>query len=293
MADTAFLCLRRNDIPAGSLQVTDLKPNTSQRNLIYEPVGQTGYVIPAHTPQNAAITAVVASDPDGTGGNTHNSTAATEYGLQAYLRDRVNVNPGGTNTSVSVAEAKTIADAIIDRMDAGLSLTLANINTLLNATLAGADTDLDGAGGASDSFGTVADVLAILAGQVYEVKANTVIELIAATAFQSLAQRIAAIATNTANFFPSGAMVAATESTYRDFRILYRTGALNISLGEGVLSKLVDPLWVWLNPSYYYGGVAVAGKTRATTLKASAVQNIPLTGAAAAVVVYDNLGNVL
>jgi len=293
MADTVYLSLRRNDIPQGSLQITDLRPNTSQRNLIYEPVGQTGYVIPTHTPQNGAITALVASDPDGSGGNTHLSTAATEYGLQAYLRDRVNANPGAANTSLSVAQAATAANAIVDRMSAAQSITITDINTILTAAV-GAATDLDGATvGGSISFGRVEEVLRILAGQVYRVNANTVVETIAGPTFISLAARIAAIGANTANFSPAGVFAATTDSDYRDFRQLYQTGALHISLGEGVLSKLVDPLWVWLNPSFYYGGVAVTGKTRATTLKASAVQNIPLTGAAAAVVVYDNAGNVL
>jgi len=289
MADLAYICLRRNDIPQGSLQITDLKPNTSQRNLIYDGVGQTGYVLPSHTPQNAAITALVPGDPDGGGGNDHLVTGVAEYGLQAYLRDRVNVNPGVLDRSMTVAEALACANAIVDRMSAGQSLLLADINVILNANCAGADNDLEGTAGTS--FGTVIDILSILAGQVYEVRANTVIELLAGPVWRSLAQRVAAIATNTANFFSSGAFVAATATTFRDFRTYYRTGALNISLGEGVLSTLIDPLWVWLNPSFYYTNV-VAGRQRALTLRTTA-QDIPATGAAAAIVLYDDLGNVL
>jgi hypothetical protein len=42
-----FLILKRDDIPAGTLQVLDLKPNESQRNLIYETPGQSKYIKPA------------------------------------------------------------------------------------------------------------------------------------------------------------------------------------------------------------------------------------------------------
>lgn len=46
------ICMKRGDIPAGFLQVLDLKPNTSQRNLVYQPVGQTKYVRP---PDNGQV----------------------------------------------------------------------------------------------------------------------------------------------------------------------------------------------------------------------------------------------
>jgi len=41
-----FITLKRDDVPTGTLQVLDLKPNESQRNLIYETPGQTKYVNP-------------------------------------------------------------------------------------------------------------------------------------------------------------------------------------------------------------------------------------------------------
>ena len=40
------IILKRDDIPAATLQVLDLDPNESQRNLIYDPPGQTKYVDP-------------------------------------------------------------------------------------------------------------------------------------------------------------------------------------------------------------------------------------------------------
>jgi hypothetical protein len=127
-----------------------------------------------------------------------------------------------------------------------------------------------------------------LAGEVYRVRANTVLATIAGpNAFIALAARIAAIGTNTANFFPAGEFAVATDSDYRGNRALYETGALRISVGEGVLSHLIDPAYVLLNPAFTYG----AGGTAQATDVAGTV--IPATGAAAAVVVYDHLGNVI
>lgn len=292
MVDTAHICLRRNDIPQGALQLTDLRPNTSQRIFSYDLVGQSGYVIPMNTVQNAAITALVASDPDGAGGNTHLSTANTEYGLRAYLRDRVNVNPGALNRSMTVVEAAATANALLDRMAAGSSLLLTDINTVINANCAGADSDLTGVGAGSKSFGAVSDVLRIMSGDVYRVRANTVVELIAGPVFVSQANRVIAIGTNTANFFPNGAFAVQGDTDFRPSRTLYMTGALRISVGAGILSKLVDANWVWHNPSFYYGGIVIPGRSQALTL-ASTPANIPTSGAGAAVVVYDQDGNVM
>jgi hypothetical protein len=41
-----YIIMKRDDIPAATLQVLDLTPNTSQRNLIYDPPGQTKYINP-------------------------------------------------------------------------------------------------------------------------------------------------------------------------------------------------------------------------------------------------------
>ena len=38
-----YIVMKRSDIPDGVLQITDLTPNTSLRNSIYDPAGRTGY----------------------------------------------------------------------------------------------------------------------------------------------------------------------------------------------------------------------------------------------------------
>ena len=39
-----YIIMKRNDIPDGTLQVLDMEPNVSQRNLVVDPPGQTKYV---------------------------------------------------------------------------------------------------------------------------------------------------------------------------------------------------------------------------------------------------------
>lgn len=41
-----YIIMKRTDIPAGTLQVLDMEPNVSQRNLTLDPPGQTKYVNP-------------------------------------------------------------------------------------------------------------------------------------------------------------------------------------------------------------------------------------------------------
>jgi hypothetical protein len=242
---------------------------------------------PANAPDTTAVTALAAGDPDGTGGNDHNVTAATEYGLAAYLRDRVNVNPGTLDRAATPTEALDSAEAIVDAYIGGGALTLTAINVILNANMAGADNDLEGTAG--DSFGTVEDVLRILSGEVYCVPANTVLELTAGPVFRSLAERTAAIGANTANYFAQGSFIEYTagDSTFRGVRRMYVTGALQISLGEGILSHLTDPTFVLDNPLFTYG----AGGTAQLLDAAGTVIGTNHQGAV--VSVYDSEGNLL
>jgi hypothetical protein len=68
-----------------------------------------------------------------------------------------------THETWTPATQSATADAIVARLDAGLPLALANINTVL---LANAGAELTNAGG-SQSIGTVIDILACLAGRTF------------------------------------------------------------------------------------------------------------------------------
>lgn len=287
MRQRAYLCVLRNDIPQSALQYGDVFPNTSQRNASIDPQGQTGYINPENTVQNNAIVEAVASDPDGVGGNSHLSTSVEAFGLQAYLRERVHVNPSGDDDSMTPAEALTVANAIVARVVAGQSLTLVDVNAILNANLAGADNDLEGTAG--DSFGSLEDILKILSGQVYLTPANTVIALLAGD-FVSLANRILAIDANTAVFSAQGKFLEKDNAEYRLSRQLYVSGSLSASLGEGQLRYLNSADYAWTNYKFYYGGIAEPKKQAAQTIAGT---NIPTSGVAKAITVFADDGSIL
>lgn len=211
-----YICMIRDDIPDGVLQVLDLYPNTSLRNQIYDAVGQTKYVNRT-TYDNVQTTA--------SGGN---DVTVSEYkGLAAYLLDHVESGGLAAGTgALSDANANTIAAALIARMDTGVTMTLANVNTVISATAA--NSELTNAGG-SASTGSLADVLKILAGGEYVLPAGSVTEL------------------PTGTFNP----VASGSFTTGQYRATYDSFALNASIGEGALSQFTAS-------TYEYGGTTGA-----------------------------------
>jgi hypothetical protein len=145
-----YICLARTDIPDGQVQILDLKPNSSQRSLIYEPEGQTRYV---NRVENAGLVFTAT-------GATHGNTD----GLSAYLVDRV--EPAGG--SWTPANQATVSAGLLNRLDAGLALALADVNTVIQVTFGGSD--LDGAG--SNSTGVLTELLSILSGRGYRLGAG-------------------------------------------------------------------------------------------------------------------------
>jgi hypothetical protein len=149
-----FICVKRDDIPNGALQVLDLSPNTSQRNASIDPKGQTKYL---GRPANDTVAL------------SSNRTAAAYHGIAAYLLDHVEDNVADEAITPAVANAAALA--IIVRLDAGGTITAANIATDLVASGAGAGTSLV----ANNSNGVVADFLAVVAGGDYLLPAGTLI----------------------------------------------------------------------------------------------------------------------
>lgn len=200
MANTAYICRVRTDIPAGVCQITDLHPNTSQANSIYTPNPQSGYV-PARV-QNDTLAALVA-----------NATTATYQGLAAYLIDRCieTTTVGGLTITVTMANAS--AAALIAISDAGGALTETAINNAITGA-AGKTVDIN----ANGSEGSVTDILKILAGGVYTLPSGSVVG----------GRNTAATALSAGSF---------DDATIRQ---LYVTGALQISCGVGVCSTLAS-----------------------------------------------------
>lgn len=145
-----YICLTRTDIPNGTLQVLDLFPNTSLRNGVSDPKGQTKYV---NRLQNDSVRL------------TGTATAAEFKGLAAYLIDVV--ADGTDGGALTAAEANTAATNIVALVNAGSAVTLVAVNAILAAVRA--LTALSAGG----SVGTLASVLKILAGAEYVLPAGT------------------------------------------------------------------------------------------------------------------------
>jgi len=195
-----FIVMRRTDIPDGVLQVIDLKPNTSNRNYIYEPgLGQSGYLrnIPA-----ASTVSTVPMGPDLV-------TPREFVGAAAYLID--NVEDAVSGAAITATVANTAVTNLVSALAAGTNLELATVNALLVASGAGAGTGL----ATGNSTGVLSELLAHLQGLQYVLPAMAVIDV--AGAF---------------NPTRSGAFVAPPS-----IRTYYKTGAFLISNGEGNLFK--------------------------------------------------------
>jgi hypothetical protein len=189
--------MQRADIPNKVLQVEDLRPNTSQKNSIYEPgLGQSGYVRQIPTPSTVATTAPAADM----------FIVGMQTGLAAYLIDTVEDSSGAAITATVANDTVT---ALIARVRAGLKLELADIDAELITAGATAGTGLT----AGNSTATLAEVLEQLQGLVYEVPDGAQIQ--AGGNF---------VALRSGSFAPDIAI-----------RTYYVTGAFRISNGEGKL----------------------------------------------------------
>jgi len=155
MANEAYIARIRTDLPAGAVQIGDLKPNTSRRSLTYDKVPQSGY-LPARV------------ENDTVAGNTAaNVTTTALSGLAAYFVDVLAA--GGTGNGITETNADDMAGAVIAIADAGTDLGLTEIDAALAGVVA--LTALTGGG----SVGSVADVLQIISGATYTVPAGTTV----------------------------------------------------------------------------------------------------------------------
>ena len=201
MANEAYICRIDQNLDAGVVQITDLRPNTSRRSLTYEKVPQSGYM-PAYA-ENDDVTAAA------------NPTAVAYSGLSAYLLDVTaqSAAPGGNGLAPAMADGA--ATLILADMASGDDIDLARITTHLVASGAAAGTSISSAGG-GDSVGSLADVLKILAGGAYTVPAGTTVN--GAAAFKGSAD---------GSFDDDG------------YRQIYQSGALSMSVSEGDLAQWI------------------------------------------------------
>ena len=308
----AYVIPVRSDCPGAGLQVLDLVPNSSQKNSIYDGPGQTFYLHGADSPWTTVVngdayvsgsrmTMLVAGD-DATiqdttgGGNDCFATAGATLGLASYLRERV--QPGGmalaTAGRMTPAAAQTAATALLGIAYAGGDLTLTAINAAL-VTFVLADTNLDGAGGTSRSFGTVEEILRIMSGEVYTVPRFTIITN-AANEFQTLAQRNVLVAAQLPaitgkTFVSTGRFLGRSDNGFCDIPVIALTGEVIMSAAQGDLFTYKGAM-TFVNPSFAYTTAALAlGKLPALTWDGAAVPTSGLTNHVART--YSNLGTAL
>jgi|GEM_PF-1401420 len=155
-----YVVMQRTDIPDALLQLTELKPNDSQRNYIYETPGQTQYV------KN-----IPANDTVATTGLGPITTNVDYNGLGAYLIDRVEDQAGGT-PALTAAITNTASAAIIALAQAGTACDAVAVAAELVAAGAAGGTTLT----AGNSTGDIEDVLGILAGRVYLLPGGSQVE---------------------------------------------------------------------------------------------------------------------
>src|SRR5690348_9427056 len=105
-----YIIMKRDDIPAGVLQILDLDPNTSQRNYTIDPPGQTKYVDPV---QNDTI---VTFQPGG--GGTPIYVYREARGLAGWFITNVNDGTGAAATGNITIAAGNVAAGNTVRINA-------------------------------------------------------------------------------------------------------------------------------------------------------------------------------
>jgi hypothetical protein len=163
-----YIIATRPEIQNGSVQVTDLFPNASQRNLVNDPVGQGPFYVRV---PNTGLSGIDAPTLTTLADNSI-VTSRQSKGLLVYLLANVEANGGA---ALTLQEARDAVGLIMDRVYAGTALTIDLINDDLSAAVGG-DTDLDGVEFGSNSTGSLAELLAILSGEEYVVPAGREIQ---------------------------------------------------------------------------------------------------------------------
>lgn len=282
MANRIFIIPRRNDLEGMNVQVTDLWPNTSQKNSVLDGEGQTHYVGACPDAPGATITygtayvrgsksTTLTANPSamGTTGGANDCTAldATVLGLAAYLRERVAKDPGGANLLLPFANANTVAGELRTRAEAGGDLDATYINARLVAAAGGA-TALDGGG----SFGSVLDILRILSGETYISPQYTIIS--DGVNFLGLAGRDILVTAQLAGktFLSEGHFLTPLEAGYVGRPTMINTGFAKASVAAGQLHYFAQDTMAVTNPAFTYGASGTAQDIAGNAIPATGVQ---------------------
>ena len=154
-----YICMSRSDVPNGTVQVLDLFPNSSQRNLIYDGAGQTRYINRANT---SACT--------NSGGAIYGATLGQDaIGLGAYLADTLDSDGAGTQlTTAQIASAVEDVMGLVDNAQAVTAVSI--INSIQGATYSGV---VYAAGATVAANFSLENLLKVLAGAHYKIAKGT------------------------------------------------------------------------------------------------------------------------
>ena len=161
-----YLIARRAEVQNGSVMVTDLFPNESQRNTAIDPVGAGPiYVRQVDLGVKGKYRAILSTTANVI------SFARESRGLVAFLIK--NVEAGGANgDALTVAEATIGANLILAEVRDGNALPAIAINGILtNINVGGAGTDIE-------ANSTVSELIRVLSGETYIVKAGSTVEAV-------------------------------------------------------------------------------------------------------------------
>ena len=262
-----YICMTRDDVADGTVQVLDLFPNTSQRNLTLDPAGQTRYV-------NRVDDSTVLNT-----GNVASGATAGQHatGLGAYLFDRCS-SDGAVGTLLTTAMIADLVEAIVALMDAAASaMTTANINTEAQALA-----NLGAFDCAANPLFSLEELIKILSGAHYQIDKGTTV----------------AYGTVQGAFIRNGKTL--NISTAETITKSYAGDEFNLSLAEGHLAGLASGITLYgrsqLVPNQ--NGTSASMDQSSTGYPARQLNSMknksPLTQASGRIiVVYSDTGTIL
>ena len=159
-----YLIARRAEVQNGSVMVTDLFPNESQRNTAIDPVGAGPiYVRQVDLGVKGKYRAILSTTANVI------SFARESRGLVAFLIKNV---AHGAGDALTVAEATFGANLILAEVRDGNALPAIAINGILtNINVGGAGTDIT-------ANSSVSELVRVLSGETYIVKAGSTVEAV-------------------------------------------------------------------------------------------------------------------
>ena len=159
-----YIVARRAEVQNGSVMITDLFPNASQRNTSIDP--------PASGP-------IYVRQVDLGVQGLHRVVLKTTAGVVSFVNEAKglvpfllkNVASGANGDALTIGEATVGAKAILNLVRTGVAVDLASVNAILElATVGGAGTDLS-------ANSTIEELVRVLAGETYLVPAGSQITL--------------------------------------------------------------------------------------------------------------------